>query len=74
MRNPSDTAEDQLTQMLANCSDGWLEAVDTALMRGCSIDIVLKATQYWCVGAYERADLLLRGEDVEYIIATDRTL
>ena len=72
MENPSDIAEDQLTQMLANCSDGWLEAVDTALVRGLSINIVLKATQYWCVGAYERADLLLRGEDIDYTIVTDR--
>ena len=72
MRNPSDTAEDQLTQMLANCSDGWLEAVDTALVRGRSIDIVLKATQHWLAGAYECADLLLRGEDIDYTIVTDQ--
>lgn len=72
MKNPSDKAKDQLTQMLSDCSDGWLEAVDTALARGHSFELALKATQYWLAGAYERADLLLQGEDVEYIIATDR--
>ena len=73
MRSLSDKASDQLKQMLANCSDGWLEAVDTALAQGHSIDTALKATQHWLARAYERADLLLRGEDVEYIIVTDRT-
>ena len=72
MKNPSDKARDELTQMLANCSDGWLEAVDTALAQGHSIDTALKATQYWRAGAYERADLLLQGEDVGYTIVTNR--
>ena len=72
MKNPSDKARDQLTQMLADCSDGWLEAVDTALARGHSIEVALKATQHWFAGAYERADLLLQGEDVDYTIVTDR--
>ena len=58
--------------MLADCSDGWLEAVDTALARGYSIEVALKATQHWLAGAYERADLLLQGEDVDYTIVTDR--
>ena len=73
MKSPSDKAKDELTQMLADCSDGWLEAVDTALSRGYSIDIALKATQHWLAGAYERADLLLHGEDVDYTIVTDQT-
>ena len=73
MKSLSDKASDQLTQMLVDCSDGWLEAVDTALARGHSIDTALKATQHWCAGAYERADLLLQGEDVDYTIVTDRT-
>ena len=72
MKNPSDKARDQLTQMLADCSDGWLEAVDTALARGHSIEVALKATQHWLAGAYKRADLLLQGEDVDYTIVTDR--
>ena len=81
MKNPSDKARYELTQMLADCSDGWLEAVDTALVRGYSFGVVLKATQHWLAGAYERADLLLRvalnpdpigGEDVDYTIITDR--
>ena len=72
MKNPSDKTRDQLTQMLADCSDGWLEAVDTALARGYSIDVALKATQHWLAGAYERADLLLQGEDVDYTIVTNR--
>ena len=72
MKNPSDKAEDQLTQMLADCSDGWLEAVDTALARETSFEVALKATQHWLAGAYERADLLLRGEDIDYTIVTDR--
>ena len=49
-----------------------LEAVDTALARGHSFEVALKATQYWLAGAYERADLLLQGEDVEYTIVTGR--
>ena len=72
MKNPSDKARDQLTQMLADCSDGWLEAVDTALARGHSIEVALKATQHWLAGAYKRTDLLLQGEDVDYTIVTDR--
>lgn len=73
MKNPADKASDQLKQMLANCSDGWLEAIDTALARGHSIDTALKATQHWRAGAYERADLLLQGEDVDYTSVTNRT-
>ena len=73
MKSPADKARDQLTQMLAECSDGWFKAVDTALVRGHSIDTALKATQHWCAGAYERADLLLQGEDVDYTIVTSRT-
>lgn len=72
MKNPADKASDQLEQMLANCSDGWLEAVDTALARGHSFEVALKATQHWLAGAYERADLLLRGEDIDYTIVTGR--
>ncbi len=72
MKSLSYKARDQLTQVLADCSDGWLEAVDTALARGHSFEVALKATQYWLAGAYERADLLLQGEDVEYTIVTGR--
>ena len=72
MKNRADKASNQLKQMLAECSDGWLEAIDTALVRGHSIDTVLKATQHWLAGAYERADLLLRGEDIDYTIVTDQ--
>ena len=72
MKNPSNKARDELTQMLADCSDGWLEAVDTALARGHSFEVALKATQHWLAGAYKHADLLLRGEDINYTIVTDR--
>ena len=71
MKSPSDKAKDQLTQMLVDCSDGWLEAVDTALAWGHSFEVVLKATQHWLAGAYERADLLLQGEDIRYTIVTE---
>ena len=68
-----DQTRDKLTEMLSCCSDGWMEAVDTALARGASFEFAIKATQLWLAGNYELADLLLQmGKDVHYTAVADR--
>ena len=61
-----------LAEMLTDCSSGWIEAVDTATVRGTAEPILLEATKCWRAGAYERADLLVTmGEAVDYTVVTD---
>ena len=59
--------------MLTDCSSGWLEAIDTAIVRGTAEPLLLEATQRWQAGAYEHADLLVTmGETVDYTLVTDK--
>ena len=63
----------ELTEMLKGCSSGWIEAVDTAIVRGTAEPVLLEATQSWRAGAYEHADMLVTmGETVEYTVVTDK--
>lgn len=63
----------RLAEMLRGCSSGWIEAVDTAIVRGTSAPVLLEATQCWRTGAYEHADLLVAmGETVDYTVVTDQ--
>ena len=62
-----------LAEMLTDCSSGWMEAVDTATVRGTAEPVLLEATKCWRAGAYERADLLVTiGEKVDYTVVTDK--
>ena len=63
----------QLADMLTDCSSGWIEAIDTAIVRGTAEPVLLEATQCWQAGAYEHADLLVTmGETVDYTVITDK--
>ena len=63
----------KLAEMLTGCSSGWLEAIDTALVRGTAEQVLIKATQRWLAGAYNHADLLVTmGETVDYTVVTDK--
>ena len=63
----------QLADMLRGCSSGWIEAIDTAIVRGTAEPVLLEATQCWQAGAYEHADLLVAmGETVDYTVITDK--
>ena len=63
----------ELAQMLTDCSSGWIEAIDTAIVRGTAEPILLEATQCWRAGAYEHADLLVAmGETVDYTVVTEK--
>lgn len=63
----------QLADMLTDCSSGWIEAIDTAIVRGTAEPVLLEATQCWQAGAYEHADLLVAmGETVDYTVITDK--
>ena len=62
----------ELMGMLTDCSSGWLEAIDTAIVRGTAEPVLIEATQCWQAGAYEHADLLVAmGESVDYTLVTD---
>ena len=68
-RNPST----RLAEMLTDCSSGWIEAIDTAMVRGTAEPVLLEATQCWRTGAYEHADLLVAmGETVDFTVVTDQ--
>lgn len=63
----------ELAEMLTDCSPGWIEAIDTAMVRGTAEPVLLEATQCWRSGAYEHADLLVTmGETVDYTVVTDK--
>ena len=63
----------ELAQRLTDCSSGWIEAIDTAIVRGTAEPILLEATQCWRAGAYEHADLLVAmGETVDYTVVTEK--
>ena len=63
----------RFAEMLTDCSSGWIEAIDTALVRGTAEQVLIKATQRWLAGAYNHADLLVTmGETVDYTVVTDK--